>query len=102
MVSGTKRTSVGFRSRGPKDFLTKILYSLVSLCAVVMPSLASACAVCFGDPESKQTQSAMAGVLFMFGITLFVLGTIGSVAFTWARRAKALEQAQASLTETSH
>ena len=80
------------------------LLSLAGLVAVIgmLPSLASACAVCFGDPQSSQTQSAMAGVLVMLGITLFVLISFGSIAFTWARRARALDQAQVSLAETSH
>lgn len=78
------------------------LLGLASLFVVTLPSVASACAVCFGDPESTQTQSAMAGVLVMLGITLFVLGTFGSVAITWARRARALDQSQGSLVETSH
>ena len=59
--------------------MTKVL-ALASFFAASIPSQALACAVCFGDPQSSQTQSALAGVLVMLGVTLFILITVGSVA----------------------
>ena len=52
-----------------------------------------ACAQCFGDPGSDQVKAAKVGVLVMIGVVVPVLGTIGFVARTWAKRARALEQA---------
>ncbi|MFQ6675304.1 MAG: hypothetical protein ACE5LH_03050 [Fidelibacterota bacterium] len=39
-----------------------------------LPRLAWACAVCFGDPDSKLTQASTVGILFLLGITWGVLG----------------------------
>jgi hypothetical protein len=52
------------------------------------------CPVCVGDPSSPMTQAAQAGVLFMLGVVVVMLGSIGSIAFTWARRAKKLAAQQ--------
>jgi hypothetical protein len=48
------------------------------------------CPVCVGDPSSPMTQAAQAGVLFLLGVVVLMLGAIGAIAFTWARRAKRL------------
>jgi len=50
-----------------------------------------ACAVCFGDPNSKMTQGAIAGVLFLLGVIGCVLAGIAATIVVWARRAKKLE-----------
>jgi hypothetical protein len=52
------------------------------------------CPVCFGDPSSPMTQAAQAGVLFLLGVVVLMLGAIGAIAISWSRRAKrlALEQ----------
>jgi hypothetical protein len=48
------------------------------------------CPVCVGDPSSPMTQAAQAGVLFLLGVVVLMLGAIGSIAILWARRAKRL------------
>ncbi len=50
-----------------------------------------ACAVCFGDPGSAQTKGAIAGALFLLVTVVLVLSSIGGIAFSWARRAKRLQ-----------
>jgi hypothetical protein len=52
------------------------------------------CPVCFGDPSSPMTQSAKWGVLFLLVVVVCVLAGIATVAVTWARRARALAQAE--------
>jgi len=60
-----------------------------------MISVLLACASCFGDPGSDQVKAAKIGVLVLLAVVVPVLGAIGFVARTWARRARALEEAQA-------
>lgn len=50
-----------------------------------------ACAVCFGDPNSHLTLGAFAGVAFLLGVLLAVLGGIFAVAIFWMRRARLVE-----------
>ena len=55
-------------------------------------SVRFACAVCFGDPSSLSSKALMAGVFFLVGVVALVLGGIAFTGYTWARRAKKLEQ----------
>ena len=50
-----------------------------------------ACSVCFGDPASLMSKGAVAGALFLMGLVAVVLFGIAWTAFSWAKRAKALE-----------
>ena len=47
-----------------------------------------ACAVCFGDPNSKMSQGLFAAIYLLLGVVAFVLGSIAVTALTWAKRAK--------------
>lgn len=78
-----------FRNKFRKMALTLAL-SLVSAW-FLQASSAPACAVCFGDPNSDMIKGVKAGVLLLILVIGGVLGGIVAVAFTWARRAKALE-----------
>lgn len=55
------------------------------------PHSVLACASCFGDPNSHLTIGAFAGVLFLLGVILAVLGAIFGVAIYWNKRAQRLE-----------
>ncbi len=59
--------------------------------AMLSPELLTACAVCFGDPSSPLTLGAKAGVFFLLGVVVVVLGAIVGVGIFWARRARLLE-----------
>jgi hypothetical protein len=52
---------------------------------------ASACSVCFGDPNSPMVHAAKAGVAVLLGIVGVVVGAIVAVAIYWIRRARLLE-----------
>ena len=47
-----------------------------------------ACSVCFGNPDSLLGKGAKAGVLFLLGVVLVVLGGIAVTGVVWARRAR--------------
>ncbi len=52
---------------------------------------ASACSVCFGNPNSKTTQGLFMAMYLLLGVVTVVLSGIAMTAWTWARRAKTLE-----------
>ena len=64
--------------------------TIVNLILSKMPS-ALACAVCFGDPNSKTSKAVTVGVLFLLGLIVFVLGWIAYTIVVWSRRARKLQ-----------
>lgn len=52
---------------------------------------ASACAVCFGDPESDQTRALMVAMGVLLGIVASILGIIVVTGFRIARRSAQVE-----------
>ncbi|HRX84443.1 MAG TPA: hypothetical protein P5572_05425 [Phycisphaerae bacterium] len=63
-----------------------------ALLVLVAPQAARACAVCFGDPNSDMAKSAVRGVAFMIGVTVFMLLSIASIAGVWIVRANRLQR----------
>jgi len=61
-------------------------------------NLLLACAVCFGDAGSQQTQSQNAGIFVMLGVTGLVLGGFVAMSISFWRRARRV-QAAAALSE---
>ncbi|MCA1826266.1 MAG: hypothetical protein ABR567_20265 [Myxococcales bacterium] len=57
-----------------------------------MTTLLLACASCFGNADSDQVKAAKIGVLVLLAVIVPVLGAIGFIARTWAKRARALER----------
>lgn len=47
-----------------------------------------ACAVCYGDPTSAQTQGMNLAIFTMLGVTFGVLGAFAAVFVHFARRAR--------------
>lgn len=62
---------------------------------VMIPEVARACAVCYGNPESDMAKGAAAGVLVLMGIVVSVLAGIIGVTLFWMRRARRYRNAQA-------
>ena len=58
--------------------------ALAAVLLIALPQLASACPVCFGDPNSAMGKGTSNGVLFMIGIVVFV--QLGFVALFWTFR----------------
>lgn len=66
------------------------------LFAILLPSAAFGCPVCFGDPNSAMTRGANNGILFLLAIVGLV--QVGFVALFWSfwRRSKELERRKES------
>jgi len=63
---------------------------LVTVFLVITAPKAVACSVCFGDPESGQTQGMNMAILTLMGVVMFVLACIAATAFVMMRRAQAV------------
>ena len=53
---------------------------------LVVPKLALACPVCFGNPNSAQTKGAQAGILALLIVTVVMLSSIAGFFFVYLRR----------------
>ena len=65
------------------------LAALGTLAAVA----ALACAVCFGDPESPQTQGMNSAILFLMGVIGSVLAAFASMFVYWVARSRRIAAA---------
>lgn len=63
--------------------------ALSALMAFFAPSVARACAVCFGNSDSQLTQGVMAGVLVLLFVVLGVVGGFVALFVHIARRSSA-------------
>jgi len=59
-----------------------------ALASLLVPRLAAACAVCFGDPSAQMTKGAEQGVWFLLGIMVLVQIGFGIFFFYLRRRAQ--------------
>jgi predicted transporter len=57
-----------------------------TIAVLVIPTLAQACPVCFGNPNSAQTKAAQAGILALLGVTVAMLASIAGFFFVYLRR----------------
>jgi hypothetical protein len=105
----TQNANAELRKRGtvgePTDsrfssFCIRILRSefLWPTAAILLfPTIANACPVCFGDPNSAMTKGTNNGIFFLLGIIGFV--QLGFVTMFWSfwRRARALRARRDSM-----
>jgi len=63
--------------------------AMLAMLTTLFASAASACPVCFGDPNSPMTKGASNGILFLLGIVGFVQLGFVALFFSFWRRAKA-------------
>jgi hypothetical protein len=63
---------------------------------LLVPSIASACPVCYGSPDSPMTKSSNNAIMFLLGVVGFV--QVGFIALFWSfwRRAKELRRRRES------
>jgi hypothetical protein len=62
----------------------KTVFATIAVLAI--PTLAQACPVCFGNPDSAQTKAAQAGILVLLGVTVAMLASIAGFFFIYLRR----------------
>jgi Na+/proline symporter len=67
---------------------------LAGLATFLVAESASACSVCFGDPNSAMVKGAQAGVLVMLGVVGVMLAGLASLFIFWMRRAANLRTPQ--------
>lgn len=60
--------------------------ALTTLVLVMVPRLALACPVCFGNANSAQTKGAQAGILALLVVTVAMLSSIAGFFFLYLRR----------------
>lgn len=65
---------------------------LLSFFPLAYPFAASACPVCFGDPNALMTKGMKLGILFLIVVVGGVLAAILGIGLSWARRAKAIRE----------
>ena len=59
---------------------------LATFALLAAPRLALACPVCFGGPDSPQTQAAQMGILALLVVTVGMLASIATFFFVYLRR----------------
>jgi len=64
---------------------------------LAIPTLASACPVCFGDPNSAMVKGTNNGIFFLLGVIGFVQVGLGAMFVAFWRRARALRARRDSL-----
>jgi hypothetical protein len=87
VVSCREASVVVTGNREPRtDNRQLVLFAL--LVALAIPSIAHACPVCFGDPNSPMTKSTSNAVWFLLGIVGFVEMGFVALFVTFWRRAR--------------
>ena len=64
------------------------LATLIVAIMLVMPGMAEACSVCFGDPNSPMVQGMKYGILALLGCIGTLLFGFASLFLYWMRRSK--------------
>jgi hypothetical protein len=69
---------------------------LIAIAILLVPTVLSACPVCYGAPDSPMTKSSNNAIGFLLGVIGFV--QIGFIAMFWSfwRRAKAMRRLKES------
>jgi hypothetical protein len=71
---------------------------VIAISILLVPSILSACPVCYGSPDSPMTKSSNNAIMFLLGVVGFV--QIGFIALFWTfwRRAKELRRRRDSFS----
>ncbi|HUF16475.1 MAG TPA: hypothetical protein VMS12_00360 [Thermoanaerobaculia bacterium] len=65
---------------------------VAAVIAVLFPTIAEACPVCYGDSDSAMAQGANNAVLFLLGVVLLVQAGFVALFYTFWRRSTALRR----------
>ena len=68
---------------------------MIASVLLIATERAQACAVCFGDPDSRMAKGAAAGVLVLVGVISAVLVGVASVGVCWMQRSRRLDRQSA-------
>jgi hypothetical protein len=73
-----------------------VRFVVIAAALLLVPTILSACPVCYGSPDSLMTKSSNNAIVFMLGIVGFV--QVGFIAMFWSfwRRAKELRRRRES------
>ena len=71
--------------------------AIVAFVAIAVPTIAAACPVCFGDPNSAMVKGTNNGVFFLLGVIGFVQIGLGAMFVGFWRRARSLRARRDSL-----
>jgi hypothetical protein len=76
----------------------KTQFVVIAIGMLLVPSILSACPVCYGAPNSPMTKSSNDAIMFLLGVVGFV--QIGFIALFWSfwRRAKELRRRRESFS----
>lgn len=76
----------------------KTQFVVIAICLLLVPSILSACPVCYGAPNSPMTKSSNNAIMFLLGVVGFV--QLGFIALFWSfwRRAKELRRRRESFS----
>ena len=97
----------GFQ-RLPSSFPVRAIRRLAARCVWAVGAFlaaageATACAVCFSDPESALAQGAVWGVAVLLGVVCTVLAAIGGMILFWIRRSRRMAVGTQGLRESLH
>ena len=71
-------------------------FVVIAICLLLVPSMLSACPVCYGSPDSPMTKSSNNAIMFLLGVVGFV--QVGFIALFWSfwRRTKELRRRRES------
>ena len=64
----------------------KLVFQLLS--ALVIFDYISACAVCYGSPDEPAVKAVQAGIWFLLGVVIFVLGSIALFIYNIGKRSQ--------------
>jgi hypothetical protein len=74
----------------------KTQFVVILIALLLVPSILSACPVCYGAPDSPMTKSSNNAIMFLLGVVGFV--QVGFIALFWSfwRRTKELRRRRES------
>ena len=101
-ANGTAGRGIAFESREHHPLAAhRSLLARTTVVAIVIalfaPQFASACPVCFGDPNSAMTKGTSNGIAFLLGTVFFVQLGFGAMFWSFWRRARALRRQRESM-----
>lgn len=71
---------------------TALIAGIAGTAWLVLPGIAAACATCFGDPQSPQTQGMNNAIFMLLGVVGVVYVGVGKLFWDFRKRSKRLEE----------